>query len=178
MTDKTRRFETEVLPHLDAAYSLARWLLRDDHLAQDIVQDACLRAFQYFDSFRGGDARPWLLGIVRRVCYSWFAQNKRSPEFESLLDGADFDTPVVDNEERVQTPETLLLHKIERARVSAAISALPIPFREVLVLREIEELSYEDIARIAKLPQGTVMSRLSRARRMLFAALSEEPPEK
>ncbi|MDB5881699.1 MAG: polymerase, sigma-24 subunit, subfamily [Ramlibacter sp.] len=171
MTDTRTRFESEVLPCLDAAYSLARWLVRDEHVAEDVVQDAYLRAFRYFGSFRGGDARPWLLGIVRNVCYSWFVQQKRTREFECEME--DVDAPNLDSQDRIQTPETLLLQKVERAQVTAAISSLPLAFREVLVLREIEELSYEDIARVLDIPKGTVMSRLSRARRLLHEYLSD-----
>jgi RNA polymerase sigma-70 factor (ECF subfamily) len=171
VSDSRSRFECEVLPCLDAAYSLARWLVRDEHVAEDVVQDAYLRAFRYFGSFRGGDARPWLLGIVRNVCYSWFVQQKRTREFE--CDMEDADAPSLDGQDRVQTPETLLLQKVERAQVTAAITNLPLAFREVLVLREIEELSYEDIARVLDIPKGTVMSRLSRARRLLQEYLSD-----
>ena len=171
MTDTRSRFEAEVLPCLDAAYSLARWLVRDEHVAEDVVQDAYLRAFRYFGSFRGGDARPWLLGIVRNVCYSWFVQQKRTREFE--CDMEDADAPNLDSQDRIQTPETVLLQKVERAQVTAAIGNLPLVFREVLVLREIEELSYEDIARVLDIPKGTVMSRLSRARRLLQEYLSD-----
>jgi RNA polymerase sigma-70 factor, ECF subfamily len=171
VSDANNRFEAEVLPCLDAAYSLARWLVRDEHVAQDVVQDAYLRAFRYFGSFRGGDARPWLLGIVRNVCYSWFVQQKRTREVECDLEDAD--APSLDSQDRAQTPETLLLQKVERAQVTAAISNLPVPFREVLVLREIEDLSYDDIARTLEIPKGTVMSRLSRARRMLYDYLSD-----
>jgi len=171
VSDANSRFEAEVLPYLDAAYSLARWLVRDEHVAEDVVQDAYLRAFRYFGSFRGGDARPWLLGIVRNVCYSWFVQQKRTLEFEVDMDDAD--GPSLDGQDRAQTPETLLMQKVERAQVTAAITSLPIAFREVLVLREIEELSYDDIARVLEIPQGTVMSRLSRARRLLHEYLSD-----
>jgi RNA polymerase sigma-70 factor (ECF subfamily) len=170
-SDTDNRFEAEVLPCLDAAYSLARWLVRDEHAAEDVVQDAYLRALRYYGSFRGGDARPWLLGIVRNCCYSWFAQQKRSREVE--CDAEDADGPSLDSQHRAETPETLLLQKLERAQVSAAISRLPVPLREALVLREMEELSYEDIARVLDIPKGTVMSRLSRARRMLYDDLSE-----
>lgn len=172
MNDSNSRFEAEVLPCLDAAYSLARWLVGDEHAAEDVVQDAYLRALRYFGSFRGGDARPWLLGIVRNCCYSWFAQQKRSREVESGVEDAD--APILDGHDRAQTPETLLLQKLERAQVTAAISRLPIAFREALVLREIEELSYEDIAHVLEIPQGTVMSRLSRARRMLYNDLKDD----
>jgi RNA polymerase sigma factor (sigma-70 family) len=171
LTDSSRRFEAEVLPCLDSAYNLARWLVRDEHVAEDVVQDACLRAFRYFGSFRGGDARPWLLGIVRNCCHSWFAQQQRAHEFES--DEEDADAPSLDAHERPETPETLLMQKVERAQVTAAINALPIAFREALVLREIEEMSYEDIARVLDIPKGTVMSRLSRARRQLQDSLAE-----
>jgi RNA polymerase sigma-70 factor (ECF subfamily) len=171
VSDANSRFEEQVLPCLDAAYSLARWLVRDEHVAEDVVQDAYLRAFRYFGSFRGGDARPWLLGIVRNCCYSWFVQQKRSLEFE--VDLQDADAPSLDEQERPQTPETLLMQKVERAQVTAAIGSLPLAFREALVLREIEELSYEDIARVLDIPKGTVMSRLSRARRLLHEYLSD-----
>jgi RNA polymerase sigma-70 factor, ECF subfamily len=171
VTDANHRFEAEVLPYLDAAYSLARWLVRDEHVAEDVVQDAFLRALRYFGTFRGGDARPWLLGIVRNRCYSWFAQQKRTQEFEYDLEDAD--APTLDGQNRPQTPETMLLQKTERAQVTAAIARLPLGFREVLVLREIEELSYDDIARVLEIPKGTVMSRLSRARRQLQHELSE-----
>lgn len=167
------RFETEVLPYLDAAYNLARWLVRDEHVAEDLVQDAFVRALRYFPSFRGGDARPWLLGIVRNRCYSWFAQQKRTHEVEVELPGAD--APGLDEHGLAMTPETLLAQKTERAQVNAAIARLPLAFREVLVLREIEELAYEDIARVMQIPKGTVMSRLSRARRQLLQELGERP---
>jgi RNA polymerase sigma factor (sigma-70 family) len=172
VTDLNTRFEAEVLPYLDAAYNLARWLVRDEHVAQDIVQDACLRAFRYFGGFRGDDARPWLLGIVRNCCYSWFALQKRALGHESAVDEAD--APALDGHDRPETPETLLLQKVERAQVTAAIAQLPLVFREVLVLREIEEMSYEDIAAALGIPKGTVMSRLSRARGQLVKTLSLE----
>ena len=171
MSNSDGRFESEVLPYLDAAYNLARWLVRDEHVAEDMVQDAYLRAFRYFGSFRGDDPRPWLLGIVRNCCYSWFARNKRAHEFESDIEDAD--GPALDELDRPQTPETLLMQKVERAQVTAAIAALPIAFREVLVLRDIEELSYDDIARVLGIPKGTVMSRLSRGRRQLQGSLRQ-----
>lgn len=169
MTDLNARFDAEVLPYLDAAYSLARWLVGDEHVAQDVVQDAFLRAFRYFGSFRGDDARPWLLGIVRNCCYTWFAQQRRTHEFETELDDAD--APALDAQHQPQTPETLLMQKMERVHVTAAIARLPLLFREILVLREIEDLSYEEIARVLDIPKGTVMSRLSRARRQLQESL-------
>jgi RNA polymerase sigma-70 factor (ECF subfamily) len=171
VTDPNDRFEAEILPFLDAAYSLARWLVRDEHVAEDVVQDAYLRAFRYFASFRGADARPWLLGIVRNCCYTWFAQQKRAREFECEMEDAD--APALDAHSRPETPETLLVRKMERAHVTAGISRLSLPFREVLVLRDIEDLSYEEIANVLGIPKGTVMSRLSRARRQLQDELSQ-----
>lgn len=171
MTEPPTKFEAEVLPCLDAAYSLARWLVRDEHVAQDIVQDAYLRAFRYFGSFRGADARPWLLGIVRNCCHTWFAQQKRSREFEA--DVEDADAPALDGHNRPETPETLLVQKMERQHVTAGIARLALPFREVLVLREMEDLSYDEIANVVGIPKGTVMSRLSRARRQLQEELSQ-----
>lgn len=172
MSDRTRRFEAATLPHLDAAYNLARWLLRDDHNAQDVVQEAYLRGLRFFDGFRGGDARPWLLGIVRNACYTWLRDSGRAAEHVEFDE--ERDSGAVDPAwNRAQDdPEALLMQKLERARIDKAIEELPPQFREAIVLREIEELSYEDIARIAAIPLGTVMSRLARARAMLRAALA------
>ncbi len=174
MSDKRQRFEAEVLPHLDAAYNLARWLLRDEELAQDIVQDAFLRAFQYFDSLRPGSARPWLLGIVRNVCNTWFVQHQRNADLYDSSEDALAELPSLDAHGQAQTPETLLLRALERAEVNAALASLPTVFREVLVLREIEELSYQELASVLQVPQGTVMSRLSRARALLRVALKDK----
>jgi RNA polymerase sigma-70 factor, ECF subfamily len=173
MSQVTPRFEAIVMPHLDAAYNLARWLVRDQHAAEDIVQDAYLRAFRYFGSFRGDDARPWLLGIVRNTCYSWLQNAKRSPE------QVEFDEDIEMDESaemtmamgRSENPETLLVRKAERTAVNAAIKSLPATFREVIILREIEEMPYDSIAALMQIPIGTVMSRLSRARSMLRIAL-------
>ncbi len=172
MTDRTRQFEAAALPHLDAAYNLARWLLRDDHNAQDVVQDAYLRAFRFFDGFRGGDARPWLLGIVRNTCYTWLRNNWHPGEQVEFDDERDSEASgsVADRPEN--NPETLLLQKLEKERIDEAIRALPPVFREVVVLRELEGLSYEQIAETAAIPLGTVMSRLTRARKMLRTELN------
>ena len=174
MTDRTRRFETAALPHLDAAYNLARWLLRDEHNAQDVVQEAYLRGFRFFDSFRGGDARPWLLGIVRNTCYTWLRNSGQEPEhveFDEERDsGRNASASTMPMAE--YNPETLLLQKHERARLDKAIEELSPVFREVVVLRELEDLSYEEIAEVAAIPLGTVMSRLARARAMLRSALN------
>jgi RNA polymerase sigma-70 factor (ECF subfamily) len=171
MTDETswRRFEAVAMPHLDAAYNLARWLLRQDADAQDAVQDACVRAMTYVDSFRGENARAWLLQIVRNVCYT--QMKERPPAGESLDDEeAWLEVPAPAAEE----PPALAGRKDERARIDAALAALPFPFREVIVLRELEDLAYKDIARIADVPVGTVMSRLSRARAMLRESLAPQ----
>lgn len=172
------RFETVALVHLDAAYNLARWLVRDQHAAQDMVQEAYLRALKYYDTFRGGDhggdIRPWLLGIVRNTCYTWLkqhSQRKEDVEFDEERDGGYFELMY---EAGDSNPESLLLKKQEGTQVNLAISRLPAAFREVLILRELEELSYEDIAAVADIPLGTVMSRLSRARAMLRTSLKSE----
>ena len=173
MRHAASRFEEIVMPHLDAAYNLARWLVKDQHAAEDVVQDAYLRAFRYFGSFRGDDARPWLLGIVRNSCYSWLQNTKRSPEHVEFDEAIELD----DSAEitmaigRAESPEALLVRKADRTLINAAIQALPASFREVIILREIEEMPYDSIATIMHIPIGTVMSRLSRARSMLRAAL-------
>jgi len=156
------RFEEQVLPHLDAGYNLARWLTRDAQDAEDVVQDACLRAMQYAGGLRAGDARAWFLTIVRHACYDWFRRN-RPPEIvadggaaiESAVDGA------------ALSPEQNAVRASEARALADALATLPLPYREVLVLRELEELSYKEIARIADIPIGTVMSRLARARALL-----------
>jgi len=169
-TDRTRRFAAAMLPHLDAAYNLARWLLRDEQNAQDVVQEAYLRAFRFFDSFRGGDARPWLLGIVRNACYTWLGDKAHGHlEFDEELDSGALDPTI---EPASNNPQHLLERKLECAQVNAAIATLPPLFREVLILRELEQLPYDEIAQVTNIPVGTVMSRLSRARALLRSALS------
>jgi RNA polymerase sigma-70 factor (ECF subfamily) len=178
MSQATSRFEEIVMPHLDAAYNLARWLVKDQHAAEDVVQDAYLRAFRYFNSFRGDDARPWLLGIVRNTCYSWLQNKKQSPEQVEFDDAVEMDesAEITIAIGRSESPETLLVRKADRTLVNAAIQALPTAFREVIILREIEEMPYDSIATIMHIPIGTVMSRLSRARSMLRAALEAMQP--
>ena len=175
-TDRTRRFEAAVLPHLDAAYNLARWLLRDEQSAQDVVQEAYLRAFRFFDGFRGDqDARPWLLGIVRNSCFPWLRERGREPvEFDEERDSDQRDPALY---EATDGPERLLERKLERAQVNAAVATLTPLFREVLILREIEAMSYDEIAQVMGIPVGTVMSRLSRARSMLRTALAAADKE-
>jgi RNA polymerase sigma-70 factor (ECF subfamily) len=154
-------FEQKVLPHLNAAYNLARWLTRNEHDAEDVVQDAYLRALRFFDGFRGDDARAWLLTIVRNVCYD-FLRRHRSQE---LTDAFDEGIHTVVDEQ--PTPEALLLRRADQAKVRRALEALPLAWREVIVLRELEGLSYKEIADVAGIKIGTVMSRLARSRARL-----------
>ncbi len=164
-----RRFEQLALPHLDAAYNLARWLTRNDHDAQDVVQDAMMRAMRYIGGLRADGARGWLLQIVRNTCYTWLKTNR--PAERVILDDVDdawqdFPAPAADE------PHVVALRNADREQLNAAIAALPVAYREVLVLREMEDFSYSDIARIAEIPIGTVMSRLARARGLLRIALA------
>ncbi len=166
--ENRRRFESLALPHVDAAYNLARWLTHNDQDAQDVVQEALMRALRYMARFHGDNARPWLLQIVRHACFSWLRENR--PAERTYLDDADdslhaIAAPAADE------PHSVAQRKAERREINQAIAALPIPFREVLVLRELEDLSYNDIARIAEIPIGTVMSRLARARGLMREAL-------
>ena len=172
MIKQAQQFEKIALPHLNASYNLARWLVRDEQLAQDMVQDAYERALKYFNGFNGGDIRPWLLGIVRNTCYTWLQNSKRGNEqleFDEDRDSSAFESAFGSKN---NNPEYLLASKQEGSRVNFAISSLPPIFREVLVLRELEGLSYEEIAAVAGIPPGTVMSRLARARTMLRAELN------
>jgi RNA polymerase sigma factor (sigma-70 family) len=155
------RFEDAVFPHLNAAYNLARWLTRNDQDAEDVVQEAYLRAWKFFGSFHGGESRPWLLTIVRRTCYTWLQHNRAQ---EPVIEFDDERHSVASEE---ANPETLLLHRVNAQELRHALEALPMEFREVIVLRELEELSYKEIAAIADVPLGTVMSRLARARQRL-----------
>lgn len=166
------RFDALILPHLDAAYNLARYLSRDSDAAQDIVQDAILRAYRSFADFRGVSPRAWLLAIVRNCHATWRLQRRRAPQAASFLPGAEGETPDDAAELLIDadTPESILLRRTEAEAVRALLEHLPEPLREVLVLRELDELSYREIAEVAGVPVGTVMSRLSRARR-LFADL-------
>ena len=170
--DTLARFERLALPHLDAAYNLARWLTRDDHDAQDVVQEACLRAMRYFGSFRGEQARPWLLQTVRHTCWSWLKENR--PAELVGFDDDDDDTGQHGIAPSGDEPHTAALRRADRLQINQAIAALPIPLREVLVLHDIEDLPYKDIARIVDIPIGTVMSRLWRARGAMRQALTAE----
>jgi RNA polymerase sigma-70 factor (ECF subfamily) len=160
-------YEEALLPHLDAAYNLARWLTRNDGDAEDVVQEAYLRAFKHFDGFKGGNARPWLLAIVRNTYYTWIQRN-RPPEVNAPSDEEN-DLHISD----VPDPETLLLKETDRQMLRRALRKLPAEFLEVILLREFEELSYKQIAEVIQAPVGTVMSRLARARRRLAQIVSE-----
>jgi RNA polymerase sigma-70 factor, ECF subfamily len=155
------RFEDAVLPHLQAAYNLARWLTRNDQDAEDVVQEAYLRAWKFFGSFHGGASRPWLLTIVRRTCYTWLQHNHA---YEGVTEFDDKRHSVASEE---ANPETLLLQRVGAQELRQALEALPIEFREVIILRELEDCSYKEIADITGVPLGTVMSRLARARQRL-----------
>ena len=158
------RFEQLVLPHIDAAFNLARWLLRGRSDAEDVAQEALLRACRFFGGFDGGEARAWLLQIVRNTCYTWLEKNRPmelSMEFDEEL-----------HQQTSATPETLAIIADDRKRLTLALETLPPRFREVLVLRELEGCSYKEIATITSIPIGTVMSSLSRARRQLYSALT------
>jgi RNA polymerase sigma factor (sigma-70 family) len=164
-------FESVVLPHLSEAYTLARYLTRNDHDAEDVVQDAFLRAYTYRDTFRGGgpeSARAWLLAIVRNTAYSWRRKLGNRVEV-TAFDEAAHSEGVAD-----QHPEAVLLRNAGRDAIGKALDDLPPEFREAIILREIEGLSYQEISEVVGVPTGTVMSRLSRARDRLRRALQPE----
>lgn len=159
-------FEQEILPHLDTAYNLARWLTRNEQDAQDAVQEAYLRAFRFFPEFRGGDARAWLLRIVRNSCYSWLRTNR------PLQDATEFDENLFPSDVHTPNPEEVVLQNDNGTLVREALKKLPPNFREVLILRELEGMSYREIGAITGMPAGTVMSSLSRARGHLRQVLA------
>ncbi len=163
------RFERLVLPHLDAAYSLARWLTRNDADAADVVQEAYLRAFRYFESYREGDAKSWLLRIVRRTCYTWLERN-RPAELVALDTVDDVDDASAAAPGPAGDAEALLMSRSDLRRLDRLIETLPTPLREAIVLRELHELDYRQIAEVTGVPVGTVMSRLHRARAALRRA--------
>lgn len=167
--DKLARFEQVILPHLDAAYNLARWLARNDQDAEDVVQEAYLRAFRFFEGFHGGDGRAWLLAIVRNVYYSLVGRSP-APELTTVFDEEMHSLPSDDF-----NPEKRALRRAESRQLQEAIEELPREAREVLVLRELEDLSYKEIAEIVEVPLGTVMSRLARARAALKTRLEHRP---
>jgi RNA polymerase sigma factor (sigma-70 family) len=163
MTQQTNstKFEEAVLPHLDAAYNLARWLTRNAQDAEDVAQEAYLRAFRFFDGYQGGNMRSWLLTIVRNTSYTWMHQNRAQQPTTA------FDEELHTDTTESQSPETLLLRNADRQLLNRALEELPLVFREVLVLLELEGLSYKEIADVLGVPIGTVMSRLARGRHKL-----------
>ena len=175
-TPQARRFERVVMPHLDSAYNLARWLTRNDADAQDVAQEAMLRAFKYFGRFDGQNARAWLLKIVRNTCFTWLDENRSragTVPLEDNLDAVDRDASALELNARGlgRSPELLVGEMRESQRLDALIGALPAAYREVIVMRELDDLSYREIADITGMPVGTVMSRLARARQILQTRL-------
>ncbi len=169
--ERARRFRDAALPHLDEVYTLARYLLRNAADADDAVQECYLRALKHFDTFRGGAIRPWLFAILRNVCHAAYAQRSFADE-----DAAEDAVPLWS--EAPETPEAQILRRRDEQSIRDMVGALPDQFREAIVLREINDLSYREIAEIVGVPVGTVMSRLARARSMLRAAwLSAEEKE-
>jgi RNA polymerase sigma factor (sigma-70 family) len=161
-------FERVVLPHLDSAHNVARWLVRDASLAEDVVQDAMLRALSYYAGFRGGDARPWLLQIVRNVAYSALARQKQRAETSFDADAPDDDAPALHVPDPGDDPEAALGKLQDLRQLDRALAALPAELRECVVLKELEGFSYKEIAQVTGVPIGTVMSRLWRARQALM----------
>ncbi|OWT77291.1 MULTISPECIES: sigma-70 family RNA polymerase sigma factor [unclassified Achromobacter] len=171
-----QRFERLVLPHLDSAFNVARWLTRNDQDAQDVVQEALLRAFRFSGGLRGDDGRAWLLSIVRNTFRSWYAENRKhageSTEFEDEEHSGRHADPVTGLTPEEHGPEAMFIRAQNQRRVHDALSLLRLEYREVIVLRELEELSYKEIAMILDIPMGTVMSRLGRGRQQLAALLA------
>ena len=166
--ERLRLFEQTVLPHLDAAYNLARWLAGNDHDAQDVAQEASLRAFRFFANFRGENARAWLLTIVRNTFYTWLRKNRPPENTVEIND----DTLAV--EDVLANAEAVNPQFADAEAVRSAIAGLPVEFREIVILREMEGFSYKEIADLAEVPIGTVMSRLARARKLLQKRLARE----
>jgi RNA polymerase sigma factor (sigma-70 family) len=168
------RFETVVLVHLDSAYNLARWMTRGEHDAQDVVQEAFLRAYRAFAALRGAeDARCWLLAIVRNTCRTWLDRNRRGEPAGLTAE----DLEHAGDDGGLGDPGRLMLRRADAEEVRAAIESLPAEFREAIVLRELEGLSYKEVAAVAGVPIGTVMSRLARARGRLELMLSHHQRE-
>jgi RNA polymerase sigma-70 factor (ECF subfamily) len=164
--ERAELFERTVLPHLDAAYNLARWLAGNDHDAQDVAQEASLRAFRFFGSFRGGSSRAWLLAIVRNTFYTWLRKN-RPPE-----NSVDLDDETLAADDMLVIPDSASSPFADVDAVRRAIADLPVEFREIIIFREMEGLAYKEIADVAEVPIGTVMSRLARARKLLRKRLA------
>ena len=170
-TSKVRRFEQIFATHLDAAFDFARWLTRDERTAEDVVQEACLRAFKSLDSFHGGNGRAWLLAIVRNTYYTWLKKTRVERHNVSFDDETMEAGELAELESSGHPVDQVLQQRDARRIVNAALEQLPEEFREVIVLRELEDLSYKEIAAIAGIPLGTVMSRLARGRKLLLQHL-------
>ena len=168
--DKARRFRDAALPHLDAVYTLARYLLRDPSDADDAVQECYLRALRHFDSLRSPDVKPWLLAILRNVCRVEYGRRSRELLYDVNAEPEKSEGTIPMWQEAQDTPETEMLRKLDAETIRGLVAALPDAFREVLVLREVDDLSYREIAAIVSAPVGTVMSRLARGRAMLREA--------
>jgi RNA polymerase sigma-70 factor (ECF subfamily) len=166
--ERLKAFEQTVLPHLDAAYNLARWLAGNDHDAQDVAQEASLRAFRFLGSFRGENARAWLLTIVRNTFYTWLRKNRPPEKIVEIND------ETLDIEDGPANAEMANPQFADTDAVRRAIADLPVEFREIVILREMEGFSYKEIADLAEVPIGTVMSRLARARKLLQKRLASE----
>jgi RNA polymerase sigma-70 factor (ECF subfamily) len=169
-TSKATRFQLLVMPHLDAAFNLARWLTHDSRDAEDVVQEAYLRAYQFFDGFHGEDGRSWMLAIVRNTFYSEYRRKQDRAQDRPFDENAG-EQQAGSNGDDSSEPEAAMQRKDEARSVNRALAGLPVEFREVLVLRELEDMSYRQIAVIVGVPMGTVMSRLSRARKLLSEQL-------
>jgi len=178
MTDmpKKERFQALVLAHLNSAFNLACWLTRSRQDAEDVVQEACMRAFKYFDAFHGEDGRAWLLAIVRNTFYTWYCENRKR-EDTMAFDEECHSHEEANAAERDDDPQALLMRKDNQRVLRQAIDRLPLAYREVIVLRELEDLSYKEIAGIADISIGTVMSRLGRGRQMLADMLTSGSQE-
>ena len=166
MDSATKRdlFEQTVMPHLNAAYNLARWLTRNGDDAEDLVQEAYLRAFRSFDTFQGQDGRAWLLAVVRNTCFTWLRKKGNQPT-------AEFDEQMHSAADQSPNAESVLLNQAALGSLHGCLETLPLEFREAIVLRELEELSYKEISDIARVPVGTVMSRIARGRKRLQQCL-------
>jgi RNA polymerase sigma factor (sigma-70 family) len=167
---RARRFRDAALPHLDAVYTLARYLLRDPSDAEDAVQECYLRALRHFDTFRNEDVKPWLFAILRNVCRVEFGRRSRVLLYDVNAEPDQPEGPIPLWREEQDNPETEMLRKLDAETIRGLVAALPDVFREVIVLREIDDLSYREIATIVSAPVGTVMSRLARGRAMLREA--------
>lgn len=168
-------FEQTVLPHLHAAYNLARWLLRNEADADDVTQEAFVRAYRFFESFHGGNAKTWILTIVRNSCYTWLKQHrleKSTMPFDEQLHSPDSTEPESGITPYSASPEAMVLQAADHRQLHRCLEALPLEFRESLVLRELEGLSYKEISTIMEVPIGTVMSRLARGRSLLLRQLT------